>query len=145
MSTGSLSKLFLPAFLSLLLLHPVAAQENDSNSAEMSVGGAKIDITLPDEQMKLSKQELLHWVNASASTVASYYGQFPVPHLTLRIRSSNGSGIGHGVTYARGGGLILISVGRDADVADTKDDWVLVHEMIHLAFPSMDDDHHWIE
>jgi hypothetical protein len=63
----------------------------------------------------------------------------------LKIRSSNGSGIRHGVTYPRDGGLILISVGRDADIAATKDDWVLVHEMIHLAFPSMPDDQHWIE
>jgi hypothetical protein len=63
----------------------------------------------------------------------------------LKIRSSNGSGIRHGVTYPRDGGLILISVGRDADIAETKDDWVLIHEMIHLAFPSMPDDQHWIE
>jgi hypothetical protein len=61
------------------------------------------------------------------------------------MRSANGSGIRHGVTYARDGGLILISVGRDADIAATKEDWVLVHEMIHLAFPSMEDDQHWIE
>ncbi len=36
-------------------------------------------------------------------------------------------------------------MGRDADVAATKEDWVLVHEMIHLAFPSMEDEQHWIE
>ena len=85
------------------------------------------------------------WVKNSASTVADYYGRFPVPHLTLKMRSANGSGIRHGVTYARDGGLILITVGRDADIAATKEDWVLVHEMIHLAFPSMEDDQHWIE
>jgi predicted metalloprotease with PDZ domain len=28
---------------------------------------------------------------------------------------------------------------------DLNDDWVLTHEMIHLAFPNMDDDQHWIE
>lgn len=95
--------------------------------------------------MKLSHDELLGWVKNSASTVADYYGHFPVPHLTLKMRSTSGAGIRHGVTYPRDGGLILISVGRDADVAATKEDWVLVHEMIHLAFPSMEDDQHWIE
>ncbi|HEY1939369.1 MAG TPA: hypothetical protein VGJ33_15680 [Candidatus Angelobacter sp.] len=95
--------------------------------------------------MKLSRDELLGWVKASAATVANYYGHFPVPHLTLKIRSSSGSGIRHGVTYPKDGGLILISIGNEADVAATKDDWVLVHEMIHLAFPSMPDDQHWIE
>ena len=95
--------------------------------------------------MKLSHQELLSWVKTSATTVANYYGHFPVPHLTLKIRSTSGSGVRHGVTYPKDGGLILISVGSDADVAATKEDWVLVHEMIHLAFPSMEDDQHWIE
>jgi hypothetical protein len=25
------------------------------------------------------------------------------------------------------------------------DDWVMTHEMVHLAFPSVPDEHHWIE
>jgi hypothetical protein len=84
-------------------------------------------------------------VRGAANAVAGYYGRFPVPHLTLRIRSYPGAGIRHGVTYPKDGGLIVVSIGREADVAATKGDWVLVHEMIHLAFPSMPDDQHWIE
>lgn len=138
-------KLILPLFLSLL--HPsVQSQQSDSSSAVLKVAGSTIDVTLPDGPMKMSRQELLGWTQTSASTVSGYYfGHFPVPHLTLRIRSFDGSGIRHGVTYPKGGGLILISVGRETEMAATKDDWVLVHEMIHLAFPSMDDSHHWIE
>ena len=138
-------KLILPLFL--LLLHPpVQSQQSESASAVLKVAASTIDVTLPDGPMKMSRQELLAWVQTSASTVSAYYfGHFPVPHLTLRIRSFDGSGIRHGVTYAKDGGLILISVGRETEMAATKDDWVLVHEMIHLAFPSMDDSHHWIE
>lgn len=133
---------FLLMFLSFRAAH---GQAPDTDRAELKVAGATIDVTLPDAPMKLSRQELLGWVQASASTVANYYGRFPVPHLTLRIRGSNGSGIRHGVTYSKDGGLILISVGNNADVAATKEDWVLVHEMIHLAFPNMGDDQRWIE
>ena len=133
------------AVLLALTLKTFSAQQNGSDTAMLKVSGATIDVTLPDGPMKLSRDEVLGWVKNSASTVADYYGHFPVPHLTLKIRSTSGSGIRHGVTYARDGGLILISMGRDADIAATKDDWVLVHEMIHLAFPSMDDDQHWIE
>lgn len=133
------------ATLLLLPMKTFPSQESGSDTATLKVSGATIDVTLPDGPMKLSRNELLGWVRACATTVADYYGHFPVPHLTLRIRSSSGSGIGHGVTYARDGGLIFISVGRDADIAATRDDWVLVHEMIHLAFPSMQDDQHWIE
>ena len=31
------------------------------------------------------------------------------------------------------------------NVSELKDDWVLTHEMIHLAFPNMASNHHWIE
>jgi hypothetical protein len=133
------------AALLALPINTLPAQENGNDTAVLKVPGATIDITLPDGPMKLSREDLLGWVKTSASTVAHYYGRFPVPHLTLRIRSASGSGIRHGVTYPRDGGLIFISVGRDADIAATKEDWVLVHEMIHLAFPSMEDDQHWIE
>lgn len=141
----SLIVLMAAAALLALPLKTFPAQENNADVATLKISGATIDVTLPDGPMKLSRGEVLGWVKACASTVADYYGHFPVPHLTLRIRSTTGSGIRHGVTYARDGGLIFISVGRDADVAATKDDWVLVHEMIHLAFPSMQDDQHWIE
>ena len=132
------------AFLALPL-KTFPAQESNADAATLKVSGATIDVTLPDGPMKLSHDELLDWVKNSASTVADYYGHFPVPHLTLKMRSTNGAGIRHGVTYPRDGGLIFISVGRDADIAATREDWVLVHEMIHLAFPSMEDDQHWIE
>lgn len=140
--------LVLPIAAVALLAFPLKlfpAQENNADAATLKISGATIDVTLPDGPMKLSHDQLLGWVKNSASTVADYYGHFPVPHLTLKMRSTNGAGIRHGVTYPRNGGLILISVGRDADTAATKEDWVLVHEMIHLAFPSMEDDQHWIE
>ena len=138
-------KLILPLFL-FLLSPSIQSQQSDSSSAVLKVAASTIDVTLPDGPMKMSRQELLSWVQTSASTVSGYYfGHFPVPHLTLRIRSFDGSGVRHGVTYAKDGGLIVISVGRETEMAATKDDWVLVHEMIHLAFPSMDDSHHWIE
>jgi hypothetical protein len=145
MSSARGIALFMFAALAVLSLRPVGTHAQDSDTATLKIGGATIDVTVPTDPMKLSRDELLGWVRGAANAVAGYYGRFPVPHLTLKIRSSNGSGIRHGVTYQRDGGLILISVGRETDLAATKDDWVLVHEMIHLAFPSMPDDQHWIE
>ena len=141
-----LNQLILFLFLISLSLPALPSQEHDSDSASLKIGGATIDVTLPDGTMKMSRPELLSWVQASASTVSDYYfGHFPVPHLTLRMRGIDGSGIRHGVTYPKDGGLIMISVGRETEIAQTQEDWVLVHEMIHLAFPSMEDPQHWIE
>jgi hypothetical protein len=144
MSIGMLRWLSLTTLV-FILLSPGHAQENQGDTVTLNVAGSAIEVTLPGDSMKLSRNDLLGWIRGAANAVATYYGRFPAPHLTLKIRGSSGSGIRHGVTYPKDGGLILISVGRDADVAATKDDWVLVHEMIHLAFPSMPDDQHWIE
>lgn len=145
MRIARLGYLFMLVLLVLSMSGKAAAKDGDAGTATLRVSGSTIDVTLPEEPMKLSRQDLLNWVKGAASAVSGYYGRFPVPHLALKIRSSPGSGIRHGVTYATDGGLILVSVGRDTDIDETKDDWVLVHEMIHLAFPSMPDDQHWIE
>jgi hypothetical protein len=145
MRVPRLGQLIFPLTFLLFAISSFYAQDTSAKNAVLNVSGGTIDVTLPDGPMKLSRDDMLGWVKASASTVANYYGRFPVPHLTVRMRETSGSGIRHGVTYPKDGGLIFISVGTDADIAATKDDWVLVHEMIHLAFPSMEDEHHWIE
>lgn len=117
----------------------------EGQSTTLRIGGGEIEVTLPEEQMKVSAEELLAWVRAAAKAVSEYYGHFPAEHLTLRVRAGNGSGVRHGVTYPRGGGLILISVGRETTADDLKTDWTLTHEMTHLAFPDQEDSHHWIE
>jgi hypothetical protein len=133
------------AMLAFLLL-PVPGQPQTAiPTTILPVPGGKIEVTLPEDSMALSRNDLLNWVKSSAGAVSTYYGHFPVAHLTLRIRSGNGSGVRHGVTYPVNGGLILITVGKEANLETLKDDWVLTHEMIHLAFPSMADEHHWIE
>src|SRR5260370_28160712 len=114
-------------------------------SQVMKVKGGLIEITLPDEPMKASSQDLLHWIQNAADAVTTFYGRFPVSHLTLQVRVGNGSGVRHGVTYPKDGGLIRISVGRETSLAELNDDWTLTHEMTHLAFPSMPDPQHWIE
>ena len=121
------------------------SEEINPPGVVMRVEGGEIHITLPDEQLKVSSQELLDWVKSAAGAVVHYYGHFPVPQLTLQVRTGRRDGAIHGVTYAKGGGLIKVTVGPETDTDALKDDWVLTHEMIHLAFPTMAENHHWIE
>jgi hypothetical protein len=56
-----------------------------------------------------------------------------------------GRGVRSGQTFGYDGAFIKIAVGRSSTPADFADDWMMTHEMIHLAFPSMAEQHHWIE
>lgn len=135
----------LSSMLTALFLAPRQEKFSSPQIKTLVVPGARIEVTLPDRQMKVSPADLLDWASAAAGAVSGYYGKFPVPHLFLKIRADGGSRIRHGVTYAKDGGLIVITVGENTDVSELKGDWMLTHEMIHLAFPSMADKHHWIE
>jgi predicted metalloprotease with PDZ domain len=43
------------------------------------------------------------------------------------------------------GPAIAIAAGRASSASDFTEDWVLTHEMVHLALPSVPEEHHWIE
>ena len=97
------------------------------------------DVAMP------SRPALMSWIDAGARAVAAYYGRFPVPDVALTVHTGRPGGIAGGRTFGdRGRARIMITAGEDTTAADLRESWVLVHEMIHLAFPSMTG-HEWIE
>ncbi len=88
---------------------------------------------------------MLTWVETSAKAVAAFYGRFPVPRLLVVVRPADGDGVGFGTAIGGSGAAIAIDVGEACAPADFKDDWVLVHEMIHTALPDLEGPHHWLE
>lgn len=111
----------------------------------LPAGGGTIDVSLPSEALNVSHEDLVTWVQRAADAVTTYYGRFPVKHVNLKISADDHGHVHHGVTYPEGGGLIEISVGKATEKRDLMTDWMLTHEMIHLAFPSMPRRQHWIE
>jgi hypothetical protein len=120
---------------------PTAAQDN----VQLEIGGGKIDIDFSSNPAEPLRKLVLGWVASSARAVAVYYQQFPVSHLQLRLRFFDGNGVRGGRTTGRDGASISIAVGRSSTASDFNADWVLTHEMVHLAFPSVSEEHHWIE
>jgi hypothetical protein len=114
-------------------------------TSTLLIGGSKVDVTIDSGELKLTHAVLLHWVQSAAEAVATYYGRYPVPHVQIRIMPVDGSGIRHGQTFGYDGGLIKIRVGDQTQAAELANDWMLTHEMVHLSFPSVADEHHWIE
>jgi hypothetical protein len=132
----------------LLLLVPFLATKAADVTSTLMIGGSRIDVSIQSAETPkapLSQPDVMKWVQFAAESVAAYYTRFPVPHLTLRVISFEGSGVRHGMTWGREGGLIVIHAGNKTTPAEFAEDWMLTHEMIHLAFPSMADEHHWIE
>jgi hypothetical protein len=111
----------------------------------MTVPGGEITVELTQESPALSRVALLDWVRRSATAVASFYGHFPIATTRLVVTPRPGSGVGGGRTWAEEDGLIRIRVGESTTPTEFAKDWVLVHEMTHLALPSLPDDQEWLE
>ncbi|MGO9605858.1 MAG: hypothetical protein ACLQAT_21135 [Candidatus Binataceae bacterium] len=129
---------------SALLAMPALAAKLPGQS--LSIGDATISVTFEDGPLNLAPASVFGWINESACAVATYYGRFPVHHLRLSIVPiEERRGVLHGRTDADGGAEIMVSIGQYATESDLRDDWILTHEMVHLAFPSVPRQHHWIE
>jgi hypothetical protein len=76
--------------------------------------------------------------------VADYYGRFPAPMLMLKVQGMDGNGVGGGRTTNDSGLLIEVRVGHLSTAATLAEDWVLVHEMVHLALPEIGRSHNWL-
>jgi hypothetical protein len=87
---------------------------------------------------------LREWIERSARIVADYYARFPAPLVVLRIQAGPGDGVRGGRTTNDSGLMIQVSVGRDTTAGDLAADWVLVHEMVHLALPEIGRRHDWL-
>src|SRR5258708_29360753 len=128
----------------LFLFIRAPSTEGDMTSA-LLIGGSKIDVTIESGNMKLTQAELLHWVQSAAEAVATYYGRYPVPHVLIRIIPADGQGVRHGQTFGYDGGLIKIRVGSVTPASELASDCMLTHEIADLSFPSVPQNHHWIE
>src|SRR3954471_3166440 len=111
---------------------------------DLDVASGVIHIAFGAGEFALPKERILQWVAASAKAVSIYYGRFPVNSLRLLFVPVEGSRVRGGTTWGYRGAAIRIPLGRDVGPDDLKLDWVLVHEMVHLALPDMEDRYAWL-
>jgi hypothetical protein len=111
---------------------------------EIKVENANIDVDMNDEAFRGGAKPIVEWVTRSAQIVAHYYDRFPTSTLRVRVVGEDGGGVRSGKTFGYKGGFIRVQVGRQVTEDQLHNDWVLVHEMTHLALPDVGDEHAWL-
>jgi len=131
----------------LILAAPVKARAAQLQGATLHVGGANIEVSFEEGDLSVARAAILDWISESACAVTEYYGHFPVRHLrVVVVPLDHGKGVVFGRTFVPDKvPVIRVMIGRVASIADLHQDWVMTHEMVHLAFPSVPRKHHWIE
>src|SRR5260370_228969 len=140
---GFLPRAALAALFFLVCFSFVSAK--DEMTSSLVIGNARIDIVIERSSLRVPVKDIFRWVKSAAECVTTYYGLCPVPQALIRITPFEGRGVRNGRTFGDRGGRITIRVGNETSPSELASDWMLTHEMVHLAFPTVDDNHHWIE
>jgi hypothetical protein len=99
--------------------------------------GGTLDVALTSGEPAIGRAEVERWVEKQARAIADYFGRFPIPHAAVVLRLDRGRGVRNGRTTGNGGGSVLLSLGERSSPADLVDDWILVHELVHVSFPDV--------
>jgi hypothetical protein len=124
-----------------LLVAAVLRPEPARGQETLQIGAATIHISF-DPKLTLARPLMVDWVRRAAVAVTNYLGFFPVNTLELKIHARGGEPIGGGVTY--GASRIEVRLGPDVMAEDLRGDWILTHEMFHLAFPTLNGRYLWM-
>jgi hypothetical protein len=113
------------------------------------IDAATIQVDFAPGSLDLPTPPIMQWVENAASSVATYYGRFPVPRDRIPIQpAEDRHGVMQGTTWGDVGGFpafTRIRLGQHTTPQELTDDWMMTHELVHTAFPSQEDEHHWIE
>jgi hypothetical protein len=120
-----------------------------AESRSIKIGGATIQVDFARGALDLPLDAIMQHMEQAANAVTAYYGRFPVDHARILVIPVDGrSGILQGTTWGNMGGFqgfTRIRIGQHTNAAELADDWMMTHEMVHMAFPSLPDDQHWME
>lgn len=134
----------------ILLLFTAVAWPADDDvthpSDILQMGGGTIAIELDSDGMQVTHDEILQWIKTAARAVSHYYGRYPVKEVLIRVKPRHGRGNASGTTYGdEDGAFIRMGIGNAVSDAEMQADWVMTHEMVHLAFPRLAENQHWAE
>lgn len=112
---------------------------------QMQFGSARATVEIEGDSGPKFSDLVRRWLGRSAEALQFYYGRFPVPEVYIHIVVLEGAGVRGGQTFPGELPLIRMRMGKNSSEADLlQKDWVLVHEMVHLAFPWMNLRNNWM-
>jgi len=137
-------------FLTLSVIGQVRAQAEitqstiDKNTFRLQIGDSQLDVSIRDVVLLSRKDRLLEWVGYSAQAVHHYYGRFPVEHVDIFMEVTDGNRVRFGQAFGGESPRLRIVVGEDITAEVLRRDWIMVHEMVHLAMADVPRNQRWL-
>ena len=113
--------------------------------ARVGVEDEAVDVAVVPAAFEAGDAALTDWVAGAARAVRSYYGRASIRRVLVVIVPRPGRGLGFARTLGNGGASIVANVGVQTTPADFAASWELIHELLHVSFPTMPREQAWLE
>ena len=110
----------------------------------LTVGSDRLDLAFAPAHRQVDDATIAAAVAHAAQAVHRYYGRLPLPRQLMLVLPDAGDGM-HGHTLGNGGATVELVVGDGVGKAELEHSWVTAHELIHVAFPTLERSQLWLE
>ena len=122
----------------------VTLRQLDKNTFRLQIAESQLDVVIRDRVLLSKKDMLVDWVTYSAQSVHHYYNRFPVDKVRLDIQVTDGNEVRFGQAFGGDSPSLRIVVGEDVTPEVLRRDWIMVHEMVHLAMAEVPRNQRWL-
>ncbi len=120
-----------------------------SGSTSQEIGGAGLEINFEGVQPDLPRDCIARNIWKAAQAVTTYYGKFPVSSARIVIVVAAGQhGVLQGTTWGNRDGFPAVTrlrIGQHTTQQELDANWIVTHELVHMALASLPDNRHWLE
>jgi hypothetical protein len=113
-------------------------------TAQAIPGDPALTLAVPPGATEIASEQLAAWVSAVAESNRRFWARSPTQGGLVVLVPSQRGGVPFGRVLSLGGAVVTVLVGKQATPQDLYDDWVLMHEFIHLGSPLMRDTGAWL-
>jgi hypothetical protein len=112
----------------------------------LDIDGARLEVTALDGALEQSFDDVNAWIGKSAGAVRDFYQAFPVPRASVLVIPTPGrDSVLFGKVLPESEPGVALLVGQHATRKALYSDWILVHELFHLGFPSFFEEGKWLD
>jgi hypothetical protein len=129
-----------------MIAFPALCRGQDNDTLE--IGGATLRISFDSAPTPEFRQLALDWIRRAADAITVYYVRFPVRHADIAVHVVGGGAVGPGHASGDPSPRIDVTLGSGVTaraLAVGDNNWLMTHEMVHLALAGVEEEHHWLE
>jgi hypothetical protein len=107
-------------------------------------GPMRVRVAIAPGLGSLSNHDVVHWIATAVDGIAAYYGRPFTDRALVIVMPGVPGNPTRGVTLGDAGPGVLVRASVGLTPAETRDDWIVTHELLHVSLPSLPRENNWL-